>query len=48
MVMQIKLLVVVVEIHLLLHGGPELVPKPDVRAFQKEPRGHSFPGDVTP
>ena len=48
MVMQIKLVVVVVEIHLLLHGGLEPVPKPDCHAFQKEPYGHSLPEHVTP
>ena len=48
MVRQIKLVVAVFEIHLLLHGGPEPVPKPDFRAFQKEPCGHFFPGQVTP
>ena len=46
--MQIKLVVVVVEIHLLLHGRPEPVPKPDCHAFQKEPCGHSLPEHVTP
>ena len=48
MVMQIKLVVVVVEIHLLLNGGPEPVPKPDCHAFQKETCGHSLPEPVTP
>ena len=48
MAMQIKLVVVVVvEIHLLLHGGPEPVPKPDCHVFQKEPCGHSLPEHVT-
>ena len=36
MVMQIKLVVVVVEIHRLLHGGPEPVPKPDCHALHAD------------
>ena len=44
MVRQIKLVVAVFEIHLLLHGGPEPVPKPDFRAFQKNLADTSSPG----